>query len=378
MRVSTADRDEVELSCPDNKLPPVASSRLGPLKQLDPPRRMGPLRWMGLCLLMGFAVLLAPGDARSQSIDSDCAAVSSASPYDRASYDDLIGQALRNRWIVSGSVVAMDRVRQDPLTLMQSTTNSAEQLNAADIDFGWQLGIDVSLMRKAWDDTAFEVRYLDLGELTGSASIPVSNSQLEIITSPPVFVPAAQGINARFATDFFSFETNYYYPMYDFLDVLIGFRYVSFDDDIFAEIDAVPGTVHMLTSTTNDLYGGQIGAITRPCQPVLGCLWLSAYAKAGVYGNDAENRGLIDTGVSRLGVNDSADDTSFMGEFGATSTVPIGERISIFASYSLIWLESVAIASEQIAVSDYFNGVGSSDRGNALFYGGTLGVELRF
>lgn len=327
---------------------------------------------MCLYLVTAIAALSVCSPAVAQCVGSDCTEVSCPN------HTRLLAGALRPRWVAVGSVVAMDRVNQDSRALIQSTANSAEQLNAADINFDWQLGFDVSLTRRAWDDTAFELRYLDLGQLDGGVSIPVTNSQVEIFADPPIFVPNVQGIAARFETDFFSFETNYYYPAYDFLDVLIGFRYVSFDDDIFAQLDAAPDTVRMVSSTSNEMYGCQIGAITRPCRPALGCLWLSAYAKTGLYGNDARNRGLIDTGLSRLGVDDSADDTSFMGEFGATSRTPIGDRISIFASYSLIWLESVAIASEQIAVSDYFNGVGSTSRGNAVFYGATAGVECRF
>jgi hypothetical protein len=327
---------------------------------------------MCLYLVMATGALIVSSEVHSQCVDSDCTAVSTPN------HSDVIADALRPRWVAVGSVVAMDRVNQDPRTLIQSTASSLEQLNAADLNFDWQLGYDVSLTRRAWDDTAFELRYLDLGQLDGNVHIPVTNSQVEIVADPPVFIPNVQAIDARFATDFFSFETNYYYPVYDFLDVLIGFRYVSFDDDIFAQLDAAPDTVQMVSSTSNEMYGCQIGAVTRPYAPALGCLWLSAYVKTGLYGNDAQNQGLIDTGLSRLGVNDSADDTSFMGEFGATSRTPIGDRISIFASYSLIWLESVAIASEQIAVSDYFNGVGSTSRGNAVFYGATAGVELRF
>ena len=92
--------------------------------------------------------------------------------------------------------------------------------------------------------------------------------------------------------------------------MLAGFRYVSFDDELTAVLDAAPQSFLYNTSTSNDLYGGQLGLVTVPCNCLMPCLWVSSHLKAGVYGNESENRSVIDTGVTTLGAIESAGTTS--------------------------------------------------------------------
>jgi hypothetical protein len=66
-----------------------------------------------------------------------------------------------------------------------------------------------------------------------------------------------------------------------------------------------------------------------------------------------------------------------VGKLGLTAELRIHPCLSIIGGYSALWLESVAIASDQISSSDFFNGVGSDDRGGTLFYGANVAVVLR-
>ena len=289
----------------------------------------------------------------------------------------VVCDALKPRWSARGSVIFMDRVTDGSLVLMQNTANLSEQLNANDFNFDWEIGFDLSLMRKTWDDHGLEIRYLDFGQQEASANVAVSGGSVRIDSAPPVFLPNVQSIDARYRSETYSLEANYHYSFDDTLTYLAGFRYVSLDDDLNAILDANPQTFRYDALTRNDLYGLQVGVIGAPARPILGCLLGSAVAKAGVFGNDASHRGWINTGVANLAVKDSADSAAFVLELGLSAELRISERLSILGGYSALWLESVAIVTDQIASSDFFNGVGSDDEGDAVFHGANLAIQLR-
>lgn len=295
--------------------------------------------------------------------------------------DCLNCDAFRTRWELRAAVLTMDRITEDPRPLIQNTTNASQQINADDFDFDWQTGFDVSLLRRKWDDSAFELRFLDLGTLTANTSLQMAPSQIRIDASPPVFAPNVERIDADYDSEFYSIEANRYWPVYERVHLLAGFRYVSLDDQLRNRLDAGAQTFLYEDTTENDLYGGQLGFVTLPHQPfandfAIANLGFSTFGKAGVYGNDGHHRSFVDTGATRLAINESEDDVAFLGEFGATARLQFGDWMAITGGYSLLWLEHVAIASDQTAVSDFFNQNGTDDRGSAIFHGATLAIEL--
>ncbi len=289
---------------------------------------------------------------------------------------EVIGEALRPRWLMQGSFVYVDRITEDSNVLLQSTTNTSLQLNASDFDFSWDAGLDVSLIRQCWDDSGIELRYLDFGQLDSLATIDIGGSLIQVNSSPPLFAPNVQSIAATYTTELRGFELNYHYPLYRYASVLAGFRYVSFDDRLRAVLDAAPQTFRYHVAASNDLYGGQIGAATVPCW-FFGCLQATSFVKVGIYGNDAEHESFFSTGAATLRVEDSADNSAIVGELGITAQLRLGKHVTFRSGYSLLFLERVAIGSDQVAASDFFNNVGSDDHGGAVFHGASVGVELR-
>jgi hypothetical protein len=286
-------------------------------------------------------------------------------------------EAFQPRWMLNVGAVSMDRITADSQPLIQYTGALARQINADSFDFDWQAGLDVSLMRKSWDESAWEIRYLDLGTQRADASLTNAPNQVRFNAAPTIFAPNVQRIDASYENDLASFELNFHYPLYDHVEVLAGFRHVSLDDDLRTRLHAAPQTFLYEDRTENDLYGGQVGASTLPHPfSLLSCCCWSAFAKAGVYGNDGSHRGFIDTGATQLAIRDSFGDVSFVGEFGANTRLQIGD-FAILGGYSLLWLEHVAIASDQLAVSNYFSGTGSDLRGSALYHGATLAIEYQ-
>lgn len=274
------------------------------------------------------------------------------------------------------SAVYMDRMTEDSLVLMQNTANLSEQLNAEDFDFSWNTGLDVSLLRRRWDDNAMELRYLDLGQLHADAFVLANANNLVFNSMPPVFFPNVQSIDSRYTSEVRSFEANYHFAVYDTIHYLAGFRYVGLHDDLTAILDANPQAFLYRATTRNNLYGAQVGVLGFQHGPICRSLWTSAFAKIGVFGNDARHQSLIDTGVARLTVDDSDGNASWVGELGFVTQLPVTSRLSIHGGYSMLWLERIAIASDQMQVSDFFNSTGSDNRGDAIFHGAHVGIEL--
>ena len=54
------------------------------------------------------------------------------------------------------------------------------------------------------------------------------------------------------------------------------------------------------------------------------------------------------------------------------------DHLALRGGYRLLWLDGVALASDQLAVSDFANGSGFNDSGNVFYHGAFAGFELAY
>lgn len=164
------------------------------------------------------------------------------------------------------------------------------------------------------------------------------------------------------------------------IDLLYGLRYVRFEEDFALVSDNLRDQVDARydVDTINNLYGFQIGARWREYRNRLG---LEAVGKAGIYFNDASQRQSIldqlpSNPVSLRDASDSSSDVAFLGEVGISLLYELNPSWTLRAGYSLLWLEGVALAPDQLD----FNLVGG-DRvdvaGGVFYHGATVGIEYR-
>lgn len=148
-----------------------------------------------------------------------------------------------------------------------------------------------------------------------------------------------------------------------FFSYLFGVRVMSIDESFdwisrgrfdvngapFSEVSA-----QYLVRTRNDLVGLQVGAdmIYRRCK------WSGGFrGKVGPYINFASqsSRGANDAAGDPYAAipldfrtNGRKDDVAFVGEFGVVGTYSIRPNLVLRASYDLMWVAGLALASEQI------------------------------
>jgi hypothetical protein len=109
-------------------------------------------------------------------------------------------------------------------------------------------------------------------------------------------------------------------------------------------------------------------------------LELESTLKAGIYNNNALNS--ISYRTNLFGINESSgmvrDCTSFVGELNLNLTYSLTRELSIRGGYQLIWIDGVALASEQPSLNsgNFLTPVSAVDTNNSLFYHGALaGLE---
>ena len=110
-----------------------------------------------------------------------------------------------------------------------------------------------------------------------------------------------------------------------------------------------------------------------------GRLSVEALLKAGVYGDHATNRvhiGLTNSAYT-ADSNASADSVAFAGEMSITGVYRFGEHLSLRGGFQFLWLEGVAQASDQFAVSNPLAGTAAmSFQGGPTYNGAFLGLEF--
>lgn len=250
-----------------------------------------------------------------------------------------VGWGCEPMWVASAGSVFLHRSRPDPAPIMTPPTGTpGVLLNASDFGFGWDVGPDVSLMRRTASGYIIEGRYFNDRDSDASFRIPQVTTFR--VAGIGVTILGGGSINSYYSTKLDSTELNLHAPVGSRLTLLSGFRWVELHDYLRSDI----ATPNSFVSWNNDnhMYGGQIGATytaTRPTNP----LKVVLTGKAGLYANDANNE-------FRSNIVGSASDqdtaASFVGEVNLTTSYRLTQHIALKGGYQVLWLDNVALASE--------------------------------
>jgi hypothetical protein len=277
------------------------------------------------------------------------------------------------------SVDALFLSRSDPSSrvLVFNTDNPAENLNAEDFQFDTEAGFDLSLTRAVGKRSALELRYFGVDGWSSRVTAATTRGDLlQFNAAVPVFAESGDAMTAVYTSKLQNAEVNFRHLYSDFVEVLAGFRYVELKEQGSGALVNADVPFNYIAATGNRLYGAQVGADAL--------LWnsdlfrLDITGKAGIFGNGAVHNALVSTGAAALPAGGSKDQTSFVGEFGVTGATYLTENVALRGGYRLLWIDSVALASDQLAVTDFFTGRGIDPSGDVLYQGAFAGLELTF
>ena len=288
-----------------------------------------------------------------------------------------VSAGLQPLWMFHAGVIHLDRVTEESYSMMQNVSAASERLNASDFNFDWTTGFEFDLISRWWDNEGIEFRMLSTTNLNASEQVPMTATSLQINASPPIFVPNVTQLNGRYRSEMSSWEFNYHHWIARYSTGMVGFRYINLDDDLGVTIASTPTNYDYTATTRNDLYGMQIGWLGGP-RVCWGGIIVSAAAKGGIYANAARHHAALDTGTIAFPIRESNTNLSWMAEASLLAELPLTRYLSITGGYTVLWFDQIAVASDQLPQSDFFNGSGYDDGGTALLHGAVGGIELRF
>ncbi len=211
---------------------------------------------------------------------------------------------------------------------------------------GWQVD----------DCRAWELAYFGIYNWNGSA-VATGNNDLAIpgdlgLASFDFF--AADRMRVDYHSTLNNAEFNAVRLIANDFWLLGGFRYVGLGEEFnLRSTDLDTGMSNYNIRTSNNLFGGQVGARWSRTRG----MWdWSATAKAGIFGNDAQQRQIVsdfpppfllrDAGPER-GVN-----VAFVADMNFSGVIHLDETWSLRAGYNLFWIEGVALATSQLDFAD--------------------------
>jgi hypothetical protein len=283
------------------------------------------------------------------------------------------------KWGARAGVFALFRESPDSALLFFDQTSPADDLNASDFDFGYKAGFDVSVMGRFENLPDIELRYMGCDAWNAGAGL-VTTGTVEMGTAIPLTAPGARTIDTVYGSKLDSAELNARFVHYGGgVVLLVGFRYLELDEVFQADLIDPAGInvpVSYDIATRNRLYGGQIGAEVAVLDTQR--LRLDFVGKVGVFGNvDAQNS-LLNTGVIAVPSAGNANSTPVVGEAHLTAAFRLCGDLSLRASYGVMGISDVALATDQMGVSDFLGTPAVHDNGNAFYHGGFVGLGFGY
>lgn len=309
--------------------------------------------------------------------------------------DDLSNPWSLAPWSFESSSLILFRSDPSSKQLIRGVDDPSNSLNADELSYATAYGYQLQLERQLTQRTRFESRFFGTDDFFNSSSKATIPNEFGDTQRLDVGLPlnrlAGTSIQSSIASKLYSFELNMNHEVTENIEAIAGFRYVRLKDNLNLNIpDAetslfnLPVPTSLQSEASNDLFGGQIGARAR--------LWeasrfsLTTDFKGGIYGNGARQASSITTTVPFFGdrvafANDRNDTVAFVGEWTLQGNYRLTDRWSVDLGYQLLWIDGVAVGTEQLAASNYslpiFGGPGNGiDSHDHVFYQGIMfGVD---
>ncbi len=336
------------------------------------------------------------------------------------------------RWIVSADAIVLGRIGGSASQTLVSQVSGGEPfgltsilpgteaLNSNQFRQGYSAGPNIALIYHDDSGHGAELSYFNIFDQSATKAIGPDGQWL-VMKAPGNFFQtqdfADQAMAWKSTTNLYNAEANGRWDLSSRVTVLAGLRWLQLNDTLqgtltpadlteptwkisctittckLSEIppnQLTPGTPvpnnppFWNTSTTNNLYGIQIGADARLLER--GRFSLDGLIKTGIFDNDAEQS----TGVSiRKSVYPSqatTDHAAFVGEGGVQLKYRVLKGLALKAGYKALWLDGVALAPGQIqetssistSTESTVRALGVNCGSGVLFQGATAGLEYSF
>jgi hypothetical protein len=336
-----------------------------------------------------FAVAQAPHDSAAD----DARSGDTFSPQPEMSQDV-------SRWTVSAGVILLDRIGSVNQTLVDRVpasvpfmqlagTPGVEALNSTDLHQGFAAGPSVDLIRRGDNGWDVELSFFDIGGWSSARSIgPDNPPDWLVFRAPRGFLQTQDKTSQAMAWDYssrlYNAECNLRWNVLSRLTLLAGFRWLDLRENLEGTLE--PPTLaseppFWNTTTTNNLYGFQVGADGKFFE--YGSFSMSGVAKAGIFDNNAEESTEVSIFKIARPTSASTNHAAFVGEIDLQCQFQLTSRLVLKAGYQVLWLEGVALAPGQIQQTSLTppkteHALGVNCDSGAFYHGVTAGLEFSF
>jgi hypothetical protein len=332
-----------------------------------------------------------------------------------------------SRWNVSVDVLIWNRAGGVNRTLVERVpgivsfanvqrTPGAKVLNSTELQEGFSPGMKFGLLYHGDSGFGLELSYFQVEWWSSKSIGPDNPPQWLVMRAPGSFYQTQdftyQSMAWDSSTKLYNAELNGRWDFNKRLTLLAGFRWLRLTDKLegsltptdqiepvwkvipsmnlydVARIQNLPGipATGVLppfwnTSTTNNLFGLQIGAEGKLFE--YSRFSIGGRLKAGGYFNRAEES----SGVSIFKIvrpsNAAANRVAFVGEAGLNCTYQMHRRLALRVGYDALWLTGVALAPGQIkktytTAPSTVSALGVNTDSGVLFHGATVGLVYSF
>jgi hypothetical protein len=309
-----------------------------------------------------------------------------------------------------------------------NSSNSAyatELFNSNQFNYGYQVGPKITINYRDDSGVGLELSYFNVLNLNGTNTTGPNGNWLTMYAPGPFWQTQDspnQGMTWRSTTNLYSAEVNTKSEITRNLKLIAGFRWIQLNDTLTGAVTppdqfapawkASPGvpcggatfpTFQQLslcgssiwnvsqplsfsnfwvTSTTNNLFGLQLGAEGDLFN--IGKLSLGGSLKAGVYNNRATQSDWVSMAKQFYYGSATRSRPAYAGDAVLQLKYHLTNDFAVKLGYQLLWLDKIALAPGQIPKT-YSNGLlgtetanGVNAGSNILFQGGALGIEYMF
>lgn len=276
-------------------------------------------------------------------------------------------------WTVNAGAIFLNRSSPSPATIVVPTAGPGQISGGEDFNLGWTSGPDFSIIRREAGGSGVELRYF--GALNWSDTVQYGVPGNFRLGSFSNF--GATDLFARYNSRLNSTEINWLGPVSSRITWLAGFRAIGLHDVLNYHVTFPAFSADYNWNVDNHLYGGQLGTYLALWN-LDGPFTINAGLKAGVYGNAADNDFSLRPSTGGLFTGGGAGrQAAFVGDVNVIASYQITNHIALRGGYQMLWIDHVALASDQAAAATAAsNNRGIDNHGHVFYHGALAGVSV--
>ncbi len=286
-------------------------------------------------------------------------------------------------WTARFGAVRMARSEPEGGVLFVNPAATNEAISASDFDLAHS-GIEASFILHdaipgAGRELDLELRLLQLEEDDSSLFARLNGPATEINTRPVTVVAGNFDITSTYQSRLTNLEANLRHELDNGWWTWIGgVRHINLTESLDSTFrDPVGGNPDLTYNVTthNGMFGPQIGGQLAFYRSRRVCIDMSS--KVGVLWNSADNIS-NGVGIPTFSIAEDRSQATYVWDLAFTGRYAVARHWSVFAGYQVLYLNGMALASDQIRQADNVNQRGSSFDSSVVYHGGSLGVEYRY